>query len=314
MNKYYIATYATSPSPDKWNSHLEKSYFSTLSNNKEIIGIEHPVYLNEERYPIAWLNENIPDNWQIIITALPLFMNELKNNPLIGLASSDEKDRYAAIKIMEKIAKYIEKINVSFARKIVTKLHFHSLPRNNKEILAGNKLALKKSLQDMQNINWNNIELNLEHCDAYINNQEVDKGFLLLEDELEALDHIKGYGIMLNWGRSAIETKSAKGVISHINQAKNSNLLKGFFFSGCTNNPQSSYGYWKDTHMPPKNFINGNYLQNDSMLGKEEIRDTLKELNERIYLGIKVSNRFEESNIKTSVELNLETIKAINNT
>ena len=57
----------------------------------------------------------------------------------------------------------------------------------------------------MKGLEWGNVQLNLEHCDAYIPGQKAQKGFLLLEDEVEILNEVGGYGLILNWARSAIE-------------------------------------------------------------------------------------------------------------
>ncbi|MBN2689719.1 MAG: DUF4862 family protein [Gammaproteobacteria bacterium] len=312
---YFISAYATSPSSDKWCPEDESRYFHGLANKPEVVGIEHPFLPQSDKYPLPWLLENIPENWSLIITALPEFMNLLKGNPYFGLASVVEKDRMAAVKIMEDISDYIRKLNRGFGRKIVKAVHFHSLPRNVVNEMRGSKQALKQSLREIKDFNWDGAELNLEHCDAYIPNQIADKGFLLLEDEIEVISTVGGYGIVLNWARSAIEGRSVKKPLSHIEMVKNAGLFNGFFFSGCTDDVNSNYGYWRDTHMPPRNFINGDYLQSDGLLGIDEVKQTMQELNnydEDIYLGIKVSDLAADDNIDKKIGLNTETIDALN--
>ncbi len=122
-----------------------------------------------------------------------------------------------------------------------------------------------------------------------IPNQRADKGFLSLHDEIDVVQAVGNIGIVLNWGRSAIELRSAEGPLKHINLVMPHNLLKGFVFSGCTDNQNSPYGAWRDIHIPPKNFINSQYLRNESLLGKKEINQVLTLIsNQDIYLGIKV--------------------------
>ncbi|HLB34676.1 MAG: hypothetical protein A3F67_10615 [Verrucomicrobia bacterium RIFCSPHIGHO2_12_FULL_41_10] len=109
--------------------------------------------------------------------------------------------------------------------------------------------------------------------------------------------------LSLNWGRSAIETYSVDGPLQHVRQALAHRLLRGFVFSGCTADPESLYGAWKDRHAPPRS------LCSESLLGEKEIEGVFNLIqSEELYLGIKVSNRFLPFDIKQSIALNLETI------
>lgn len=307
----FISAYATSPSFNAWQPLLESQYFQALSENPDIIGIEHPCFFGSEKYPLSWLLENISDHWSIIITALPLFMNEMKKTPCLGLASEKEEARKQAVSLMKNISQYAETLNNTFGKSVVKAVHFHSLPRNDHEATRGNEEALKRSLDEIKGFNWQGVALNLEHCDAYIPGQLPDKGFLLLDEEINALRTVGDYGLVLNWARSAIEGRSILEPLKHIAMAKKSGLLKGFFFSGCTDKTDSDYGAWKDTHMPPQNIINGDYLNDDSILGRQEIQAALNSLGKEIYLGIKVFDPDSSKNIKKSIGLNMETIRAL---
>ncbi len=310
-NHYFVSAYATSPSFYEWDPFEEKKYFQELANNPKVIGIEHPYFVNSEKYPLSWLREAIPEHWSMIITILPALMQESKVNPYFGLASMSEKDRILAVALVKEMNEYIHLLNEMFGKNVVTAVHLHSSPKNDDKVIRGNKCSLKRSLDEISAMNWNNIQLNLEHCDAYVPGQIPDKGFLSLEEEIEVIGETVDYGLVLNWARSAIECRSSEGPLKHIQLAMKNNLLKGFFFSGCTNNIESKYGSWKDTHMPPKKIIKGLYLEEDSLLGYQEIRKTLEWLNKNIYFGIKVLNPEKKHCIKKSVGLNIETIEAI---
>lgn len=310
QNKFYVSAYATSLSQQTWNPIGESQYYQQLVKSPEIVGIEQPLYLDSKRYPLDWLRETIPDHVSLIITTLPVFMQLSQSDPLLGLASMHEKHRYAAMKVMENINQQIHELNQMFSRNVVKAIHFHALPKN-KDELRGNKTAFAKSLQEMKSLDWMGAELNLEHCDAQLPTHAADKGFLLLDDELEALDQVGGFGITLNWARSVIEYRSVDGPIKHIQMAKQADLLRGFFFSGCTDDSNSEYGAWKDTHTPVQNFIESAYLPTKSLLGANEIQQVLSLLNDEIYLGVKVSDLSKEKNIKRSVGLNIDSIRAI---
>ena len=55
--------------------------------------------------------------------------------------------------------------------------------------------------------------------------------------------------LAINWGRSALETRSAKGALDHIRRAAEAELLGALFFSGVTAD-HPDYGAWKDSHVP----------------------------------------------------------------
>lgn len=291
MHNFFISAYATAYD---WGAQSEIAYFKALSGNSKIIGIEHPFIPNSEKYNFNFLKNNIPNHWSIIITLVPATMLELKKNNYFGLASINETGRTAAVKLMEETSAYIKSLNNLFERKIVKAVHFQSAPKNNTEEIRGNASALKKSLQEINHLDWHDTKLNLEHCDAYTPNFLPQKGFLTLEDEIDIISDNKNMGIVLNWARSAIEARSADHVLKHIQLTQNANLLKGFFFSGCDTN-------WKDNHLPPVH----------SLLSQTEIQRCFELLNQPIYLGIKISNQTELKTVAQSVALNFKAIDAL---
>jgi len=311
MQRYFVSTYVTSPCVHEWNPELERDYFQALAGRSEIIGIEHPFSLDSARYPLDWLVRNISDHWSMIITTLPVFMGMIKEDSYVGLASHREHERNSAVNVMEQISDYVCKLNQVFNRKVVSAVHLHSFPKNDDVELRCCKSALKQSLIDIKKFDWQSAQLNLEHCDAHIPHQAAEKGFLSLEDEIEVLKDVGGFGIVLNWARSAIEGRSVLTPLTHIEQSQAACLLKGFVFSGCGDDPQSEYGCWKDTHMPPKNFINSEYLPEGGLLGRQEIEDTLALLNQDIYLGIKVSDKSDNRTLARAAGLNIDVIRAL---
>lgn len=314
LGKYYISAYATSPSFHTWNPDLEKEYFQEIGSNNNVIGIEHPFSLNSEKYSLEWLSKNIPSNWSIIITMLPSLMQASKEDPYFGIASMVENSREKALYLVEKINQFTEELEHTFKRNIVKAIHLHTSPKNINNELRGCKQSLQKSLNEIKKMKWGNIELNIEHCDALIPGQSSEKGFLSLEDEINVAHEVGGYGIVLNWGRSAIEARSAKGPLRHIKMAIQKNLLRGFFFSGCSDNPLSDYGQWKDTHMPPQKILDSEALRDDSLLGYTEIKESLsllKQYSSQIYYGVKVLDPSSDNNLKKKISLNIDTLNAI---
>ncbi len=313
-NQYIVSAYATSPSFYQWDPVAEAAYFERLAACPQIVGVEHPFLPHSDKYPLDWLLENIPNHWELVITLLPPFMQLSKSNPDVGLASLNESSRLLAISMIKELNQYVGQLNAAFKRKVVKAINFHSSPKNEKGHIRGDQHQLKKSLTEIISMDWFGVALNLEHCDAYseASPETSDKGFLALKHEIEVIQEVGNFGIVLNWGRSAIELRSTKGPIHHIKAVAEAKLLKGFFFSGCTENASSPYGAWKDTHIPPQNFMDGQYLQNDSLLGAPEIREVLKLLNEHeVFLGVKILDPHPKRDLDRLAGLNLETIAAI---
>jgi hypothetical protein len=308
---YYISAYATSPSVDPWDLEMESRYFQRLAENQNIAGIEHPFLMNTDRYPVDFLKDHIPAHWSLTMTTLPFMMQMSNKNASFGLASMEDVSRKAAVKGIAELRDYVCRLHDIFGRQLVRAVHIHSSPKNTDKDQKGNVSCFQHSLSDLKKMGWDGIDLNLEHCDAYIPKKKSEKGFLGLESEIEAISKIGGFGIILNWARSAIEGRSLETAVAHIELTKKYDLLKGFFFSSCTSNPLSIYGAWQDTHMPPKRFIEDAYLDNDSLLGQKEIRRVFSCLDERVYLGIKVHDPQEDKCVETSVGLNFGTLNAI---
>ncbi len=306
MNKFYISPYAIRPSK-LWEPDLEREFFHELKLNSSIRGIEHPAFFDSEIYNDEWLLNNLSENWDVLITCLPSFMNKMSKNPYFGIASSNEEGRKEAQISLQKTLDYAKSLNDRLARNAVKIIHFHSLPRNNEVGIADSKF-LEESLYHISKNDFEDIKFVLEHCDAYVPNQLADKGFLSLEEEVRAIEKFDSFGISINWARSAIEGRSENKPLDHIGELSQKGMLSGVIFSGCTDDPESKYGAWRDTHMPTKMHCK------NSLLGKDEIKQVMESINPDIFLGIKISNRIRPASLSASVGMINETINYIHST
>ena len=57
-------------------------------------------------------------------------------------------------------------------------------------------------------------------------------------------------GAAINWARSTLETRDVATPCKHIQAVVDAKVPLGLMFSGCTPDPDSNYGPWKDCHMP----------------------------------------------------------------
>ena len=95
--------------------------------------------------------------------------------------------------------------------------------------------ALARSLETITGWDWDGAQILLEHVDAKVPGHAPAKGFLSLEDELDVIsENSLPMGILINWGRSAIELRDAAHVIDHVAMARQAGVLKGLIFSGAS--------------------------------------------------------------------------------
>ena len=200
------------------------------------------------------------------------------------LASPSESGREKAIADIHIVFEAIKEFNNRAGRKVVTALEIHSAPREN-----GNSDSLAKSLEIINSWNWEDTKLVIEHCDAFIAGQTPEKGFISLQDEIEAINKSGAkVGILINWGRSAIEFRDADRVLEHLEIAKQSGLLRGLIFSG-TSDQQGLFGYpWIDAHHPFKKDSQHKFGDPDSLLTPARAKAALDLVGDIPLLGIKM--------------------------
>lgn len=292
--EYIIGAYATAPSTEQWHQELETQYYQALKSLDSVIGLEHPFVGKLHPFDDEWFLENIDKNWQFVFTSIPGVMGNIAKNPHFGIASTNEQGRQAALAFYQQAQQAIFKLNNHLDKQAVSFIKIHTAPKITAKTRSSIE-ALQSSLETMQSWDWCGAKLVIEHCDAHIAGQEAEKGFMLLEDEITAIKHVNNklnsdIGISINWGRSAIETRSSTGPLLHIKQAYRSKLLKGIIFSGASG-VEGPYGQWKDTHMPPEQAFNIPSFAEGSYLTIEQIENSLQQCHyEQLdFIGGKIS-------------------------
>ncbi|MFJ4175286.1 DUF4862 family protein [Microbacterium sp. NPDC089696] len=89
----------------------------------------------------------------------------------------------------------------------------------------------------------------IEHCDAMIPGQPAAKGYLPLAEEIDAAGR-SGARIALNWGRSAIEGRSASKPSDHLAMAADAGVLGAAMISGASPTTTDLGEAWADVHNP----------------------------------------------------------------
>lgn len=201
-------------------------------------------------------------------------------DPEFGLASPSEEGRHRALAFFKDIREAIADVADKRDSCDISHVEIHTAPTR-----IAQADAMKKSLEELAQLDWCGAKLVIEHCDRYIEGQNPEKGFLSLEEEIQIAKNA-GIGITINWGRSVVEERKAQAAIEHVREARRAGVLQGLMFSGA--GPEATqYGYeWIDGHLPM------NPDEPTSLMTSKEIQETtleaLKDDYAIDYLGAKV--------------------------
>lgn len=308
--RYFVGAYATSPAWSTWDPVLERAYYQQLKTFENLKGLEHPFVGSLHPHDDQWFLDNIDPRWEFVFTCVPGIMNALAENPQFGIASVDEHGRTQALAFMQKACDAIGKLNSHSGREVVKAIEIQTAP--NQIDAPSSAAALRESLKTMLSWDWHGANIVIEHCDTLIVGQIPAKGFLSLEHEITVIkqlnqEYASNMGILINWGRSAIETRSTQGVIEHISLAKKNGVLKGVMFSGATDK-DTPYGIWKDTHMPVAPENDERLGAKHSLLNKAQIQKCLTACGDAFspdsILGIKLGIRPKNAPLSVRIAYN----------
>lgn len=307
-----MGAYATSPNISGWNAELEKNYYDQLKMLSNVKGLEHPFVGKLHRYDDDWFLSNIDPNWDFVITCVPGIMGGLSKNPHFGIASDDEQGRQAALVFMQDALDAIVKLNGHLGRKAVLAVEIQTAPKQS--VASSSKRALLASLNTMLGWDWQGAKILIEHCDTVIEGQSPAKGFMNIEDEIDVLKILNKQidvpmGLLINWGRSVIETRCCDGAIEHIKLAQTNGLLQGLMFSGVSDQ-ESEYGAWRDSHAPAAKVNDNSFGFEHSLMTESEMHRCLAACDGELpsILGIKIGVRPEQTSVNDRVAYNRDTL------
>lgn len=316
----YLGIYATSPTMKKWDRTLEETYYQHIREAvPQIAGLELP-FFGDALHPHDedFFLKNIDPNWNYVLTCITGNMGLLEQNKHFGLASDNVEGRQAAIDFHERARLACERLNTHCGRQAVQAVQFVASPTIPVDGVSASSASLAKAVKDLANRDWFGASLNLEHCDTQNASFPAAKGFMTLEAEIEAIKNVSStadtsVGMMVNWGRSAIEHRSVDGPIKHIEALKSAGLLRAVIFSGATDKG-GDYGEFKDTHMPFGQAEGIEYFESDSLLTEKQIERTLKiaDYTKLDYIGAKVlAMPIQDASLERRVGLNRDAVRVL---
>jgi len=281
-----LGAYAMAPS-----DHDEASSFYRALADLPIGGLEIPApseYL--EAQDVAVIAARMQPGWQAMLTAIPVVMGRLSTDPDYGLASADDAARTRALADVARAVELAHRLAELTGERRVTAIEVHSAPGP----VLGNAEYLARSLETIAGWDLAGTQILIEHCDALVGGQRAAKGFLTLGDEIEAIRAAgspEPLGIGINWGRSAIEGRSAHTPIDHLASAMKAGLLRAVVFSGASAQATAWGDAWGDAHIPSRGDDAALDASAGSLLDAVSIAATLGAAGTRPLIAVKVSVR-----------------------
>ncbi len=209
----------------------------------------------------------------------------------------------------------IAKLNEHSGRKAVDAIAIHTAPNQARTKASAD--ALQASLETMLTWDWQGARILIEHCDTYVEGQTPAKGFLSLEDEIHTINALNPglshpLGMIINWGRSVIETRHCDGALEHILQAKEAGVLAGLMFSGVSD-IEGPYGQWADTHMPHAHSERASTGADGSLMTESEIVRCARaaDAGSLDVLGVKLGIRPKDESIENRIAYNRDALSMI---
>lgn len=314
-----VGAYAISPAATAWNEAGEKALYDGLKALPGVRGLEVPFTGKLHRHDETWLFANIDKRWDFVVTLIPGTMGTLQQDKAFGLASDDAAGRKAAIDFARQALEAVGRLNAAAGRNAVIAVEVQSAPTQGAAGGKGSAAAFADSLAEIAGWDWQSARIVIEHCDAFRPGHPPTKGFLTLDNELQAIAKAnrsakQPIGVSINWGRSVLETYRTETAIEHIKKARNAGALSGLMFSGASG-AKTPYGAWEDSHMPQAPAPGIANAAEGSLLTEAEIKASLAAAGPKLdFVGAKIAVRPVDAPVATRLGLIGDLMKLIDRT
>lgn len=249
-------------------------------------GLEVPFLDNGSPWnDTAYLHATAPAS-EHVLTMIPATMMALGGSPAQGLASSDDGGRKQAVEQLRRAYEFVVAAGEGPGGRF-TAVELHPAPRHPHTSAD----AFRSSLDEALSWDWGGVRLTIEHSDAHSDTYAPSKGFLTLADELDIADE-RGIGVVLNWARSAIETRGADGPREHLAAVVARGRLGGLVFSGVSDAATLDGAAWADLHLPIRGWSDAPVAADAaaSLLTTDEVAAWLAAAGEPDLVGVKITS------------------------
>lgn len=257
------------------------AFVESILGLDDVDGLEIPLGLAGDEQWFQWAG----GGGRHVVTAVPALAVRTRARAGFGLASADRRGRRAAIAVIagmhEQLVRWREH------GRVVTAVALSSGVPGSGAVAA----RLTESLREIRSWDWGGTAVVIEHCDAVGGAGAPDKGYARLHDEraaVERSDHegAAPSGLVVNWGRSAIEFRDVSGAAVHAEQA--GERLFGFMLSGVSGEDGPYGPAWTDAHPPVVDTVDPSV----SLLTREHAVEALASLaHPPAYVGVKTAWR-----------------------
>ncbi|QYM64071.1 DUF4862 family protein [Microbacterium sp. Se5.02b] len=247
-----LGAYAAEPRRPALDERSERRWFQALAAVEGAHGLE--VFFRGTLHPRGpeHLAQLLPEGWHLVVTALPQAIAGSTTDPRYGLASKHADGRHAAVDDIRRLLAETRRLDAVLGRTAVRAIELHSAPRAIDGV-SSDASALALSLRELTDA-AEGTPLIVEHCDALVAGQAPIKGYLSLAAEQAAVDEAQDGGAVsgqsVNWGRSAIEGRSARTPVEHVRHLVRAGTLSGLMFSGAPSTAGPLGAAWDDLHNP----------------------------------------------------------------
>jgi hypothetical protein len=221
----------------------------------------------------------------VVLTTIPGTVAAGSKDSEYGLASPSVGGCQRAIDELSRVRDAVRRVHDAAGARTITGIELHSAPGGG----YATRDSLARSLATVASWDWDGAELLLEHADAWTTEHAPAKGYLRLDDELVVLAAGLPIGLVVNWGRSAIELRDPDRVTEHLHQARDAGVLRTVMFSGVSDEPTRYGPAWSDQHLP----FQGVDIDSEplSLLTEHRITDALAAAGPGVRSGLKLSWR-----------------------
>lgn len=290
---WVVGAYAASPTRFGWDEPAEREFLEGIYRQPDVTALEVPFIESLHKFDEDWFLAGYPENMDLVITLIGGTTASVKKNPVWGISSDDPSGRSAAIALLSQAHQALKRAHDKLGRAAVAAVQIQSAPGGQ----GASAASLARSLEEIHQWDWEGALITIEHCDALVPGQPAQKGYLAIEDEITAIERSSTPTYLtINWGRSAIESRSIEGPISHLDKA--GRFLGGLMFSGAADRENLCGKAWADNHIPPsppsqEGSISGldgaGCWESASLMGDGEMKAALQHARQAHYLGLKIN-------------------------
>ena len=246
-----------------------------------------------------WIREHVNPGHDLIVSLVPSMVAALGSAPTYGLASTDDMQRKRALTDVGRACDLAVRLAAEYGTRRVVAIEVHTAPGPR----GGSLEAFERSLAEILTWDRAGAELLVEHCDADVPGQTPAKGFFLLADEIAVVRSFdlpaEVLGMSLNWGRCAIEGHGSRLPVEHIQAVTDAGLLRAYIFSGATGEDTMWGPAWTDMHIPSRGDAPALAASEASLLGPDEIAETIRAIGDTPRIGLKFGIRPADADVAT---------------